>query len=520
EVTYPTSASGFNYYTPLDLLDTANGADYIVITHGDFWYQATRLAAHRSWDHRVALIDVQQIYDQFNGGLMSAESIHDFLAYAYANWQSPAPAFVVLVGDGVTDMRRYIGSSATTYIPPYLYLADPILGETAAENRFVLFDGDDLIPDMHIGRLPVNDMTQAEAMVDKIIAYETACSCNGWSDNVLFISDDLEGGGGNFYEFSDVIADGYEDPPTDTLKYLPEPYTSTKAYLGAPPEGTCSTPDQCRYDITTTLNITGALVMNYVGHATKTAWGADDRLLDKSALDTLDNGPCLPIMLGMTCYEGFFHESSANYRTLGEAAVRMPVDGAIAAWSPTGFGLTTGHDYLNRGFFLALFQDGVETVGEATTEGKRYLWENQEGTKYNDLMDTFVLLGDPGLKVRMAENCEVPTAVVLADLRAQPRSDGVWVEWQTANELDILGFRLLRSEMPDAGYVPVNEELIFAAVSGGANGMTYSYLDEGAAAGRNYYYSLEVVQLDGQTERYGLAMAAMGWWLQLPFLMR
>jgi hypothetical protein len=377
---------------------------------------------------------------------------------------------------------------------------------------------------MHIGRLPVNDMAEAEAMVDKIIAYETACSCNGWSDNVLFISDDLEGGGGNFYEFSDIIADGYEDPPTDTLKYLPEPYTSTKAYLGAPPEGTCSTPGECRYDITSTLNITGALIMNYIGHSTKTAWGADDLLLDGTALDTLDNGPCLPIMLGMTCYEGFFHEPPANFQALGEEATRMPVDGAIAAWSPTGFGLTTGHDYLNRGFFLAVFQDGVETVGEATTEAKRYLWQNQPKKpngdgQYDDLMDTFVLLGDPGLKIKMAENCEIPTSVVMAGFTAQATSDGVWVEWQTANELDILGFRLLRSETGDGGFVPLGDEPVFALWSGSDKGMTYSYLDEGAVPGRTYHYKLEIVKLDGQTERYGLVSAAMRWWLKLPLVM-
>ncbi|MDH7486774.1 MAG: C25 family cysteine peptidase [Anaerolineae bacterium] len=515
-VTYPVSP-----HTPADLLDTANGADYILISHANFWPQAQRLALYRAPDHRVALIDVQQIYDQFNGGLMSAEAIHDFLQYAYDHWQPPRPAFVLLMGDGTNDMRQYIGNSAPTFIPPYLYLADAILGETACENRFVLLEGDDLVPDMHIGRLPVNDLAQAEAMVDKIINYEAGCTCNGWSNNVLFIADDPAGGGGNFYDFSNEIADGYEDPPTNTIKYLPEPpYTKTKVYLGEPPEGNCSTPTACRYAITTTLNITGALLVNYIGHATKTAWGAEDRLVDEAVLNTLDNGPCLPIFLGMTCYEGFFHEPPLGYSSLGEAATRRPVHGAVASWSPTGFGLTTGHDYLNKGFFLALFHDSVDTVGEATTAGKRYLWDNQPPGKYDDLMDTFILLGDPALKIKMDENCDVPTAVRMAGFTAQAQPDGVWVQWQTASELDMLGFRLLRRQAPDGEFVRLNEEPIFAVWSGRDSGHTYTFLDRQAVPGVTYDYILEIITLDGAAERYGSAQATMRWWLRLPMVVR
>ena len=38
--------------------------------------------------------------------------------------------------------------------------------------------GNDLMPDMNIGRLPVNTLAEATTMVDKIIAYEeTQCGC-------------------------------------------------------------------------------------------------------------------------------------------------------------------------------------------------------------------------------------------------------------------------------------------------------------------------------------------------------
>ena len=172
------------------------------------------------------------MYDQFNGGHRSAEAIHDFLAYAYLHWEAPAPAYVLLLGDGNYDMRNYKGNSGSTYIPPYLELVDPDMGETAADNRFVTLTGADNVPEMHIGRFVANTTVQAAAMVNKTIDYEVSCQCNTWNYNTLFVADDLEGGGGNFWDYSDRIANGYLDPPDQTTPLLPETYSVAKAYLG------------------------------------------------------------------------------------------------------------------------------------------------------------------------------------------------------------------------------------------------------------------------------------------------
>jgi hypothetical protein len=509
-VTHLTSS-----YTPANLLATNNRAAYILITHGDFWTQAKTLAAYRTREYSVVLIDVQEIYDQLNGGLMSAEAIHDFLAYAYNNWQPPAPAFVLLLGDGTSDMRNYKGDSASTYIPPYLYLADQTLGETAAENRFVTLVGSDIRPEMHIGRLPANTPAEAEAMIAKTINYGAAC-CNPLTRNVLFVTDN-EGIGGDFYDYSDALADGWADPPTNTIKaippWLPAPYTATKAYLGLTCDPSVPSPAVgCRYQITTTLNITGAVLVNYIGHATKQTWASiTERLLDQSALSTLTNtNVCqLPIMLAMTCYEGSFHEPQAGVQSLGESSVLMPNSGAVASWSPTGFGLLTGHHYLEEGFFLALFQNKVQKLGVAITQAKQYLLTHAPPGKYDDLVDTFVLLGDPALKVKLDSSDCIPTAVCMDSFSAQARGQGVLLAWQTASEVDTLGFNVLRSENPHGTFVAINEEFIFAERAGSASSAAYTYLDKHVVAGQTYYYTLEIVQLDGQVERYGMVNATV-----------
>ena len=104
---------------PSNLQAVGQGADYIIITHADFASAIDPLADLRAGQgKRVAVIDVQDVYDEFGGGLMSAEAIRDFVAYAYANWAKPAPSSILLVGDGTYDFRGY-RSSVPTYLPPY-----------------------------------------------------------------------------------------------------------------------------------------------------------------------------------------------------------------------------------------------------------------------------------------------------------------------------------------------------------------------------------------------------------------
>jgi hypothetical protein len=347
--------------------------------------------------------------------MTSAGAIRDFVAYAYANWSGAAPGYLLLLGDGTYDMRHYLTSSgqgattAPTYIPPLLAMVDPYIGETAADNRFVSIVGNDAMPDMNSGRLPANSAAEAEIMVDKILDYELLSPPGDWDKNVLFIADELSLGGGNFYELSDVLADGYDDPPANTIKYLPAGYTSYKVYMETPgwsyPQTTCayeSPSIACKQDIINTINQRGTLLVSYVGHSTKTYWGTN-RMFDEVGLSQLTNGDMLPVFLAMSCVDGAFHQPEVGAEAFAEMNVRMAGGGSIASWSGTGWGLAFGHDYLERGFLLGLFHDGAESLGAATTAGKLYLVANTPPGAYDDLLETYLILGDPGLEIDVAQ---------------------------------------------------------------------------------------------------------------------
>jgi len=114
---------------------------------------------------------------------------------------------------------------------------------------------------------------------------------------------------------------------------------------------------------------------------------------------------------------------------------------------------------------------------------------------------------------------EFPTGMVLASLNGVAQPDGMLVTWQTANEMEVLGFNLLRAEA-GSEWVLLNEEFIFAEHSGSSQGADYGYRDGAVAPGTTYDYLLEIVKSDGSVEQHELGSVTALWWLSLPLVAR
>ncbi len=374
---------------PADLYSPTNGADYLVVTHRDFYTQALALAAFRSNDGlRTAVIDVRDVYDLFSYGRQVAEGIRNFVTYAYGHWAAPAPSYLVLLGDGTYDPKRYLGYNSGEYILPYLAWTDPWIGEVVSNNRYVCVSGEDRLPDLHLGLLPANSSAQAQTMVDKVVAYESAPPPGEWRAKGLFVADNADSAG-DFAMLSDNLL----------ARYYPSPYQSEQVYLGIthPYENPSVA---ARNAILAAIN-QGRLLINYIGHGGTFLWSAEF-LLDNSALANLSNSPYLPVVLGMTCNEGFYVDPNP---ALGKAAVaevflRTAGKGWAASWSAAGNGVATGHDFLNDGFFHAVFFDDVRQLGPATMAGKLRLFESGSAP---DLLDTYLLFGDPALEMPLLQ---------------------------------------------------------------------------------------------------------------------
>jgi len=210
------------------------------------------------------------------------------------------------------------------------------------------------------------------------------------------------------------------------------------------------------------------------------------------------------VVLAMACREGYYHNphplAEANtYESVAETITRAAAKGAVASWSPTGLGVATGHDYLNRGFLDALLDDsdGWVSLGEATDAGKLRLWT--AGTSL-DLLDTYLLFGDPGT---MTFN-GTPTSVDLLSFTATGVKKAIVLNWETASETDNLGFNLYRATSEKGKKSKVNAELIPTNVYPGSPvGAKYEYTDPVTRKNVTYFYWLEDVDIYGGTELHG-----------------
>lgn len=374
-----------------------NGADHIIITPAIFKDQADILSAYRaSQGLRSVVVKLQDIYDQFGYGLQDVDYVKDFLAFAYHNWEGPAPAYVVLLGDGNQDPKGYLSTSLPNYTPAYLAAADPWVIETAADNRYVTFIGEDTLPDMMLGRLAAGDPAEANILVNKIIAYESTPPAI-WQQKVLLVADDADYAG-NFSESSENLADCC----------LPDLYTPEKVYFKVTHPDVAST----RAAIINGLN-QGVLLTNFIGHATRTQW-ADEAFFKQADISSLANGEKLTVVLSMTCLDGQYqrHQPGTVNRSMAEMLTVTAGRGAVASWSPTGMGVSSGHDYLNRGFFEAVFENGAIRIGEGTAAGKLSLWSTGV---HLDMVDTYLLFGDPATRlpvVYVPQVSDIPDQVV------------------------------------------------------------------------------------------------------------
>ncbi len=374
--------------SPSTLHDPTNGADYVLITHPDFTPAAETLAAYRSAQGlRTMVVDLTDVYDEFGYGLETPQAIHDFLRYAFERWEPPAPTYVLLLGDATFDPKDNYGLGDLNFIPTYLAAVDPWMRETAADNRYVTVSGDDRWPDMLIGRLPANSLEEANVMVAKTLAYERTMGGADWNNHLTFVAGEQPDpqGAGNFHDLSDDIVD----------HFVPGTYTVSKIYLGSIPGSTCVSGDECRQMLINTLNTTGTLFVNYIGHSARNYWSA--HILDLPAVDLLTNDDRLPIMLPMTCLDGWYIYPG-GYKSLSEGIVSAANGGAVASWAPAGLGVVEGHDRLNKGFLEAALTDGIRELGAAALAGKLRLYNTGS---HLDQIDTYHVLGDPALRINL-----------------------------------------------------------------------------------------------------------------------
>ena len=99
-------------------------------------------------------------------------------------------------------------------------------------------------------------------------------------------------------------------------------------------------------------------------------------------------------------------------------------------------------------------------------------------------------IGNPGHRGR------VPLPVELSHFNVELSDAGVQIQWTTESELDNAGFNIYRSTTKNGHFVRVNPKLIKGAGSTGEQN-DYSWIDETAKPGVEYYYRIEDISFSG-----------------------
>jgi hypothetical protein len=266
-----------------------------------------------------------------------------------------------------------------------------------ADNRLAMIVGSDLLPDMALGRIPARSSAEVSLVVDKILSYESAAPYLSWTREILFIADNQDYAG-DFDALSDSI-----------VSLLPPEYTARKVYMGINYTERIAARKAVRNEINN-----GVLLVNYIGHSGVNFWGGE-YFLDSNGVSLLNNANMLAFFVPMTCLEGSYQlptYTAGESKSLADFYLFRPGGGAVGSWSPTGLGIATGHDFLNRGLYQAFFADGITEVGLAALQGDLYLISNGGG-HYQDLLSTYLIFGDPALRLHTSKTVFLPVISLL-----------------------------------------------------------------------------------------------------------
>jgi uncharacterized repeat protein (TIGR01451 family) len=355
--------------TPSSWSDTngnSNGAkgaaDFYIVSNKAFIPAAGTLKAVRDKEGtNTAIVDVDDLYDEFNFGIRSPEAIRSFFQLT-TTWKR-APGAFMLLGDASLDPRNYLGAGAYDFVPTRMVLT--ALLRTASDDWFTDFNNDG-IADIPIGRIPVRTADDAALILGRIASRGTPSGT--WAHSALFVADHSTD-----YDFGGVAK--------SLVKLLPSSISSQTIDFATSPSP--------HSEIVSAMN-NGQLLVTYIGHASVEIWA--DYVFASTDAAALTNGNRLPVVVGLDCLNGFFFDISTD--ALAKALLRAPNGGAIAVWASSGLTQPDQQALMGRELFAQLFRtDTTLTLGQAVIRAKYVVIDP-------DVKKSWILFGDPTMKLR------------------------------------------------------------------------------------------------------------------------
>ncbi len=388
---------------PSDWRNPQNGADFLIISHGDFYNVAMGLKNLRETHDNMAttVVKIQDVYDEFSGGLFDPTAIRDFLKYVYFHWEK-RPQYVLLYGDGDYDYKNILGHSNENWIPAYEDSSLEEFSTLTSDDWYVSVNGNDHLIDYAIGRIPCQTTNQAENVLNKIVNYESNPDFAPWRNQVTIVADD---------EFGDISKGNVNetihtrDAEDIAEHYYPALYDKNKIYLTEYPmvldaAASGRRKPAAENDFVEKIN-QGCLMINYLGHGNERLL-AHERVLQVSKdLPRIQNAGRLAFWITATCAFGRY--DLPNEQSMTEQLVTEADNGAIALVSSARDVYASQNASFNKIYLRKLFVKPNETlrIGRALQLAKIASSNGLNDQKYWLCGDPTLNLAVPKLKVEL-----------------------------------------------------------------------------------------------------------------------
>ena len=416
--------------------------DYLIIAHPIFMEALEPLKEFReNQGFSVVVVNIEDIYNDFNHGRFSPFAVKTFLRTAYQSWEIP-PEYVLLVGDGHYNYKGYnsdyfmrqinpeIADGYANFVPTIHGWSDGGLeggGETPMDYRFAAIEGNDEIPDLHIGRLPIHTVNELRSVIQKIAAYETESgSSPEWRSKVIHISDNRTTHNGDhvFRTSREELIRERTPPGYDVDKIYLRDKAPANGKWDPPEEESLPSSRDARERIIEAVS-DGALLLEYAGHGGRSVW-ADEDILRTEDILRMRNGARQPVVIATTCLiSAFDSPEQIGQRSMGEEFLLRSEAGASAVIGATRKTYANCNIDFDNIFFPILFHHPSNRIGELLTAAKveAVLFAKNERSEYcMPGLEQYTLFGDPATQLQRPDfSVEMKVKPEAVDPRQQLR---------------------------------------------------------------------------------------------------
>ena len=430
----------------LDLREAKPGYDYLMVAHPRLLDAVQPLASfHRERGLRTAVLDVNAIYDEFNGGISHPIAIRNLVEWGTKHWQVP-PRYLLLVGDAsenihhdVRDERLHSSAYAlrphqtreelmlprgVSNMPTTSYTQwDPELpnrnliptwqvptgeGQGASDNGYATLEPGSFRPTLAVGRFPVVEPAEVSAIVAKTIAYMTKPTPGDWRRDVTFISTDEVS---TFKQGSDRLA----------AELSNQGFSVRNIYTKLDAADAVAVHAALKRDLDA-----GGLLVHFLGHGGAFIWrvGPPADLFTLEDVSRLGNIGRYPMVLAMTCFSAPFANPTED--SIGERFLRESDKGAVAVFAASW--TNSPNPEYSKLLIDELLKPG-NPIGDAVVTAKATIRDRTFVEIYNLLGDPALILTRPPRGVRFMRGSDRWQDTVTVQVPERDFGGNVAVEW-------------------------------------------------------------------------------------------